>query len=68
MKNLARTFYEYYFPEMLNNVDLEIQVSENYEPRRTRYSRHDPSQRKGKMMAQHVKEFCEACQLGLCFA
>ena len=31
-------------------------------------SNHDPTQRKGKMFAPHVKEFCEACRLGLCFA
>lgn len=68
MKNLARTFYEYYFADMLNYVDLEIQVSAQSEAKRARFSRHDPSQRKGKMMAQHVKEFCEACRYGLCFA
>jgi hypothetical protein len=64
MKNLARTIYEKYFPDMINNVDLQIQKPIQNKPR---HSNHDPTQRKGKMFAPHNKDFCEACRLGLCF-
>ncbi|CAF1135652.1 unnamed protein product [Rotaria sordida] len=68
MKNLARALFETYYPDMINNVDLEIQeVTQNEKNQSRQSSRHDPTQRKGKMLAPHVKEFCEACQRGLCF-
>ena len=68
VKNLARSLFETYYPDMINNVDLEIQeVTQNEKKQSHQSPRHDPTQRKGKMLAPHVKEYCEACQRGLCF-
>jgi Asp-tRNA(Asn)/Glu-tRNA(Gln) amidotransferase C subunit len=67
MKNLAKAIFEQYFPEMLNKVDLEIQEPTQHNAKQTCHLRHDPTQRKGKMLAPHAKEFCEACQRGLCY-
>jgi hypothetical protein len=64
MRNLAQSIFEKYFPDMLNSADLEVAKPN---PKPPRHSNHDPTQRKGKMYAPHIREFCEACQLGLCF-
>jgi hypothetical protein len=68
MKNLARVLFEKYFPDMLNNVDLEYHKPIQNNMKQSRHANHDPTQRKGKMISPHVKEYCEACRLGLCFA
>jgi hypothetical protein len=60
--------FEKYFPDMLNSPDLEIAKPMQSYPKQPRHPNHDSTQRKGKMYAPHVKEFCEACRLGLCFA
>ncbi|CAF5128000.1 unnamed protein product, partial [Rotaria sp. Silwood1] len=52
---------------MINSVDLETRESIQNDKKQSRQLRHDPAQRKGKMLAPHAKEFCEACQRGLCF-
>jgi hypothetical protein len=68
MKNLAKSVFESYFPDMLNNVDLEHKSSMQHNSKSSRHHlRHDPTQRTGKMSARHVKEHCEACRRGLCF-
>jgi hypothetical protein len=67
MKNLAQSLFEQYFPDMLNYVDLEVAKPIEYHSKPYRHSNHDPTQRRGKMYAPHIKEFCEACRLGLCF-
>ncbi|CAF1579813.1 unnamed protein product [Rotaria sp. Silwood1] len=67
MKNLAMTIFEIYFPDMMNNVDFEKQKFIQNDTIQFRQLHHDPIQRKGKMLASHAKEFCEACQRGLCF-
>jgi hypothetical protein len=67
MKNLAKAVFENYFPDMLNNVDLENQGSMPKAIKQPRHPRHDPTQRTGKMLARHAKEHCEACRRGLCF-
>ncbi|CAF3815386.1 unnamed protein product [Rotaria sp. Silwood1] len=67
MKNLARALFEAYYPDMINSVDLETRESIQNDKKQSRQLRHDPAQRKGKMLAPHAKEFCEACQHGLCF-
>ncbi|CAF4078335.1 unnamed protein product [Rotaria sp. Silwood2] len=67
MKNLASSVFERYFPDMINTVELENQELVQNDYKRSRASRHDPAQRKGRMIAPHAKEHCEACQLGLCF-
>ncbi|CAF2757314.1 unnamed protein product [Rotaria sp. Silwood2] len=67
MKNLARSLFETYYPDMINNVDLENQELIQNDKKQSHQSRHDPTQRKGKMLAPHAKEHCEACRRGLCF-
>ncbi|CAF1142990.1 unnamed protein product [Rotaria sordida] len=67
MKNLALSIFERYFPDMINNIELENQELVQNNNKRSRASRHDPTQRRGRMMAPHVKEHCEACRRGLCF-
>lgn len=67
MKNLAKFVFEQYFPEMLDKVDLTIEKPDENMGKPNRGRNHDPTQRKGKMYAAHVKEFCEACRLGICF-
>ncbi|CAF2659156.1 unnamed protein product [Rotaria sp. Silwood2] len=67
MKNLAKLFFEIYFPDMINNVDFGNQEFIQNDTTRSRQIRHDPAQRKGKMLAPHAKEYCEACRHGLCF-
>lgn len=67
MKNLAQSIYTNHFPDMLSKVDLEIQKTDQNISRMTRHPNHDPTQRHGKMLAEHKREFCEACQHGWCF-
>ncbi len=67
MKNLAQALYEKYFPDMLNQIDLETGQTNQSNNKPSRHPNHDPTQRKGKMYAPHIREFCEACRLGLCF-
>ncbi|CAF3393256.1 unnamed protein product [Rotaria socialis] len=61
MKNLALCIFERYFPDMINTIELENNITPS------RASRHDPTQRKGRMLAPHVKKYFEACRRGLCF-
>ncbi|CAF3331336.1 unnamed protein product [Rotaria socialis] len=61
MKNLALFIFERYFPDMINTIELENNITPS------RASRHDPTQRKGRMLAPHIKKHCEACRPGLCF-
>ncbi|CAF3367691.1 unnamed protein product [Rotaria socialis] len=61
MKNLALFIFERYFPDMINTIELENNITPS------RASRHDPTQRKGRMLAPHIKKHCEACRRGLCF-
>ncbi len=68
MRNLAKFVFETYFPDMINNVDLENPKPVQNDVKQSRLVRHDPTQRKGKMSAPHNREFCEACRRGLCFA
>ena len=68
MKNLAQSVFEKYFPDMLKHVDLEYQKPIEDNLKQSRHRNHDPTQRKGKMFAPHIKEHCEACRFGLCFA
>ncbi|UJR13253.1 hypothetical protein I4U23_000274 [Adineta vaga] len=68
MKNLAKCVFETYFPDMLNCVDLETRNSSETNMKQSYLRHHDPTQRKGKMHAPHVKELCVACRRGLCFA
>jgi len=67
MRNLAQTFFETFYPDMLNKVDLEYQKPKQNNMKQSRRANHDPTQRKGKMFAPHIKEHCEACRRGLCF-
>ncbi|CAF3649934.1 unnamed protein product [Rotaria sp. Silwood1] len=67
MKNLALSIFERYFPDMINNIELENQKLVQNNSKRSRASHHDPAQRKGKMMASHAREHCEACRRGVCF-
>jgi len=68
MRNLAKCVFETYFPDMINNVDLENPKPVQNDVKQSRLVRHDPTQRKGKMSAPHVRKSCEACQLGFCYA
>ncbi|CAF3418344.1 unnamed protein product [Rotaria socialis] len=61
MKNLALFIFERYFPDMINTIELENNITPS------RASRHDPTQRKGRMLAPHIKKHYEACRRGLCF-
>lgn len=67
MKNLGQALFERFFPDMLNKVDLTIQKPTENDNKQSRHRNHDPTQRKGKMFAPHIKEHCEACRVGLCF-
>ncbi|CAF2685120.1 unnamed protein product [Rotaria sp. Silwood2] len=67
MKNLAMTLLELYFPDMIHNVDCKNQILIQNNTTASRQLLHDSAQRNGRMFAPHIKEYCEACQRGLCF-
>lgn len=68
MKNLAKCIFECYYPDMLGIVDLTIQTTDQNISRPVRHMNHDRNQRQGRMLAPHKREFCEACQRGMCFS
>ncbi|CAF1317153.1 unnamed protein product [Rotaria magnacalcarata] len=68
IKNLALSFFETYHPDMMANVELEkneevIHNKQNH----THKLHYNHTQRQGRMLARHAKEYCEACRIGLCF-
>ncbi|CAF3392036.1 unnamed protein product [Rotaria socialis] len=67
MKNFACVFYENYYPDMLDDPYLQNAGLVQNDQLPASVKRHDPYQRKGKMSAPHVKEYCEACRHGICF-
>lgn len=67
MKNLAGCIFARYYSDMFNVVDLTIQTTNQNISRPARHVNHDRNQRQGRMLAPHKREFCEACQRGMCF-
>ncbi|CAF1062654.1 unnamed protein product [Adineta ricciae] len=67
MKNLAQCIFELFFPDMLYQLEAEPQKPAQIDAKQVYQRRHDPMQRKGKMMKQHQSQFCEACRRGICY-
>ncbi|CAF1504046.1 unnamed protein product [Rotaria magnacalcarata] len=67
MKNFACTFYQRYCPDMLGDPYLQDAGLIKNDQLPVNEKCHDPYQRKGKMLSSHVKKYCEACRLGICF-
>jgi len=67
MKNFACVFYDTYYPDMLYDPYLQNAGLVQNDQLPVSAKHHDPHQRKGKMSAPHVKEYCEACRHGICF-
>ena len=68
MKNLAQSLYERFFPEMLELVDLTVSQPMEEKIKVSRHPNYDHTQRRGRKLNQHNRQFCEACRMGLCFA
>ncbi|CAF1157816.1 unnamed protein product [Adineta ricciae] len=67
MKNLAQCIFELFFPDMLYQIESEPKKAVQIDAKQAYLRRHDPMQRKGKMMKPHQRRWCEACRRGICY-